>query len=137
MSSRQNPPTVGDSGIVDLGALRAATQEGPQQFSGLKAPFHANDMQPSVDSDGSVVLTFSFIGADGTSDPLQVVIPAGLLGALLPIIPAILEGSVERYAKQAANIGRYVGQMKGIAADAAQQGERRGGAPTDLSDRRQ
>jgi hypothetical protein len=86
------------AGAVDLGALRAKSQE--QGFTGQPTGFYANDVQPTVESAGELTLFFAHIGPEGRSDQVAITLPMGLFSELVSLYPQLLAGSVERAAKQ-------------------------------------
>lgn len=132
MDHGQGPPVPG-AGAVDLDALRRGGELPP--LTGEPIAFYANDVQPSVETEGNVTLMFRWLGPDGASQPVHVSIPAGLLLTLTMLAPQVVEQAAIRYQKQADGMRQFLQGAQETVAD-VQQTRRTGGGPHDLTQRR-
>lgn len=138
MGPHGGPPPGGGGPVVDLGALKGrAQQEGPPEaLTGEPIGFYSNDCTPTVQSDGSITLTFRSgstqmmptpqgpMPVKALTDPVRVTIPAGLFASLAQASPAVLGDAAERMTDQAARLTQFVDG--GLARARAARDERQG-----------
>lgn len=66
---------------------------------------YANDIQPTVETDGSVTLFFRHLRGGEASDTVAVTLPGGLFLALVGMAGQILPAAHQRMLKQSKQLG--------------------------------
>lgn len=117
---------------VDLADLRGDDPRSRPEGPGKVTPSYVNDAQATVESDGTVTLTFAYQGSGGSGDAVAFTMPAGLYLELCTQGFRIAADAAERGVRHGTNIAQYLAGAQRKATGAEPEGERRGGPPTPL-----
>lgn len=140
---------IGPGGVPDLGALKAQAAAGEgsgqrkvsqeeelaqlQQMLAASAPemkpgVFVNDVQPTVETNGTVTLIFSYQSRIGASEPVIVHMPAGVFLALASNSRAIADAALELSAVHDSKVSAY---LSGARAP-MERSDHSGAPPPDL-----